>query len=780
MLAIGVSAMLPADSLALSLGRSRGTPLIGKPLDVSVMGTLESAQESTNAQCFEADVFYGDTRLPSGSVRISVDKAVAGNDIFIRVRSTQAVDEPVVTIFLKATCLQLSTRRYVLLSEASTEELSATSLAPAPTPRAVAAATAPLVAPPVLAANPNAAGAQPNLPKSSAVADPNAPLGPRAQRRLLREQAREERRVAAEQARVSKQIVSSTQTIVSSPDEPNSKPRARASVPTKKRATEKSLTAKANGARLELDSADFFVGERSPNLRPSSELLTPLATDPQQRLAAAALWKSLQSDASDALQASNRLTALESELAAMRGDGKRQQAALQALSADLVTARSERYINGFSMTLLAIALLALAGLAYAWAHLKRKASPGSPWWARREAVDSQQVTVKPAKLRAESERKSASGMGFTQDSTNDAMNLMTSLDASDKWEAMDSAGSIGIIDNPRGLAEAKARLNQDMKDADALPISSPDFSASLPGVPRTVNAEELFDIQQQAEFFVSLGQHTQAIDILRNHIREHPETSAMAYLDLFEIYYTLKLTHNYETLRAEFNSAFNGNIPAFEQYNQVGRGLEYYPRALTRIQLLWPSERVLDVIEESVFRKHSETAKDEGAQSGFDLLAYRELLMLHAIIKDVHVPEKQSTARIPPARGNARRAALQTGPQRTLDEPSSDFGITDLDQLPNFEQSMQSMSSSLIDVMSPQNSSVGFNDFGGALDFESIDMPGVQLMEDMLAPSNSGRLGLDINLESIDSSALVVDDMAIDFDIDDAQPLSKKPSIKAS
>jgi hypothetical protein len=771
-LAIVAAAVLATDASALSLGRSRGTPLIGKPLDISVMGTLESAQESANAQCFEADVFYGDTRLPSGVVRINLDKVSAGSDIAIRVRSTQPVDEPVVTIFLKSTCQQLSTRRYVLLSEASTEELFAHSPSTTPAQRTVpfvSSVTAAPATPPV----PSRAVAVAGPAQSNAAVNSNDPLDARAQRRLQRQEARAQRKaIAAEKASLAKRAVKPEQVQATGPSAAGS---ARPSVFSKKQ-----VIAKPKGAHLELDSADFFAGERSPSLRASSELLSPLATDPQQRLAAAALWKSLQADPSDALLASNRLTALETELAAMRSDGKRQQVAMQGLTADLATARSERYVNGFSMALLFITIAALAAVAYGWVRLKRKAGAGSPWWAGREALDSQPfISAKSVKKGTTPARKSAAEMGFMQDSVKSADGLITPLDASDQWENMDSASSIDSV-TPRGLAEAKARLHQDMKDADSLPIASADFSLSIPGMPRTVNAEELFDVQQQAEFFVSLGQHTQAIEILRNHIREYPETSAMAYLDLFEIYHSLKLSHNYETLRADFNRAFNGRIPIFEDYKQVGRGLEYYPRALTRIQLLWPSARVLEVIEESVFRRHTETAEDEGSQSGFDLLAYRELLMLHAIAKDMQTTPTGKA--LSEGAGAALRTAgptsEQTLPIRKREASFSGFLNTDLDQLPTFEQSSQAQSPSLIEVMPPSISNVGFNNKGGVLDFEQIDVPAAHLLEELAPPKASKRLGLDINLEAIDSSpvAATLDDaIGLDFDMDAALHLSKKP-----
>ncbi len=794
LLAIGVASLVPPDAAALSLGRSRGTPLIGKPLDISVMGTLESAQEIANAQCFEADVFYGDTRLPAGTLRISVDKLGAANDIAIRIRSTQPVDEPVVTVFLKATCQQLSTRRYVLLSEASTEEFSAPSAVAAP--RAVPFTPYALAAAPVLAV-PRIAAPEVNLPKSGATPESNAAPSAREERRLLREQLRAERkaREAERKANAAQRVTAARSATASERADTASLaiPAIAAPAATGK-ASKKSEASKTKGARLELDSADFFAGERSPSLRASSELLSPLATDPQQRLAAAALWKSLQADPSEALQANNRLSALESELATMRSDGKRQQAALQSLSADLATARSERYVNGFSIAMLFLALAAIAAAAYAWVRLGStggKTRAGSPWWAGKQAADREfdsedKPFTPPPKTAQLQPRKSAADMGFVSEPGKFSPEVTSPLSPMDQWEALDSSSQAGF-DAPSGMAAARARLQQDMKQGDMLPISSVDFAPSIPGMPRTVNAEELFDVQQQAEFFVSLGQHTQAIEILRSHIREYPETSAMAYLDLFELYHTLKLSHNYETLRADFNRAFNGKIPPFEQYNEVGRGLEYYPRALTRIQLLWPSQRVLEVIEESVFRRHAETAEEEGGQSGFDLLAYRELLMLHAIIKDVHVYEKsnnQSKNSGVKAGTHAPSVGPQGAKKRKLDAPASDFLSTDLDQLPTFDQSAHSLSPSLIEVVPPSANFVGFGDDGGVMEFENmLDVPDAKLQDEIVFPRSSKRMGLDINLETIDPSPLAApaaaqaqEDMAIDFDMDDALVLPKKPN----
>ena len=46
------------------------------------------------------------------------------------------------------------------------------------------------------------------------------------------------------------------------------------------------------------------------------------------------------------------------------------------------------------------------------------------------------------------------------------------------------------------------------------PTAAPAAQAPLHHI---INPEELFDIQQQAEFFVSVGEHDQAVEVLRQH-----------------------------------------------------------------------------------------------------------------------------------------------------------------------------------------------------------------------------------------------------------------------
>jgi hypothetical protein len=126
--------------------------------------------------------------------------------------------------------------------------------------------------------------------------------------------------------------------------------------------------------------------------------------------------------------------------------------------------------------------------------------------------------------------------------------------------------------------------------------------------------------------------------VLRNHISENVQTSALVYLDLFDLYHQLKRQDDYEALRKEFNDRFNSKIPAFGLYDEKSPGLEAYQAALTRIEALWPSRKVLEVIEESIFRQ------PDAGEDAFDLEAYRELLILYAVAREIISPETNPSA----------------------------------------------------------------------------------------------------------------------------------------
>src|SRR5574337_1504793 len=194
---------------------------------------------------------------------------------------------------------------------------------------------------------------------------------------------------------------------------------------------------------------------------------------------------------------------------------------------------------------------------------------------------------------------------------------------------------------------------------------------------RAVNAEELLDIQQQADFFVSLGQHEQAIELLRQHIDDNAGTSPLAYLDLLSIYHRFELHDDYDRLRAEFTRIFNVQVPPFEEFSAVaGAGLEAYPSELARIEALWPTPAVVDLIESFIFNRPDAVAGSSDLEP-FAPEAYRELLLLFAIAKELAGEQGAHTHRVQRA---VAEIAADSVPAATTPPASPRLGIDiDLD-----------------------------------------------------------------------------------------------------
>jgi len=475
------------------------------------------------------------------------------------------------------------------------------------------------------------------------------------------------------------------------------------------------------GPRLQLAPVDL-AAERDPALRASPELLTLPSADAQQRASAAALWQALNAQPQDMVRDSQRLKSLESDVAAMLAQSRKTEQAVTDLRGQLEQARQERYSNWLVYALGAVLLLALLAAGFFWRRDRQHALRLSHWWDK------------------EAGQGKASGFA---DETGPASRSAGLAPA--PMPAVDLNLDALQFESTRKLPASRP----------AEPVDRPEFLPSLgglSGMPRIVNAEELFDVQQQADFFVSLGHPDKAVDVLRLHIMDNVETSALVYLDLFDLYHSLGRKDDYDALRKDFHRMFNAQVPAFDDYAMDTHGLEYYVAALTRIESLWPTPKVLDVLEESIFRK------PDSRSEVFSLAAYRELLLLHSIAKKIVTrPAEPGEGAGAPAPGAPSLAAAL--PQ------ASSFGPTNI--LP--------LSARLQEAPPPLPVALPVV---GAAAFSTEIVPSL----DLTRPPVSPRLGLDIDLSQEEAGdalaplpAIAMTDMApeagdfsnlIEFDLD--------------
>jgi hypothetical protein len=660
---------------ALSLGRVRGTALLGRGLDVSVQATLEAQESTPEATCFAVDLFYGDTRVSPNAISVSPERT-AGGELRIRIRSSVAVDEPVVTLFVRAACAAAVSRRFVLLSETLTEAESgfAPPLAVIPAPPTV---LAPVPAPPPAPRNNSAASASTSSSASSgsanAQAAPSAAAQRQAARRLARERAAQERAQAraAAGAEASPRGVSEVAR------------QARSSVV---RQPEKTKTGKP---RLEVDLLDL-TSSTELNLRGSAELSSAPSDDAAVRRQAQALWRTLNASPEDTLRDNQRLETLENQMRTALEQSKRQSQDIATLSTELQLAQRARYLNPFTLFL---GLLTLAALALSLVLWRRSKSSTQPWWGSGAGQASlqdeehlwehlveadgvtgqpqQTATSKAASIKSTLNREATSASPARSESTGEQtagldtrpgvlgekgaqgplrfvekpaatvdfaappekFNLATAkITPLGTAGAQGRSGNMGRVDStpPPSLMAAAPKAG---KSGNSRGFGHSDFGASMFNSPRVVAAEELFDIQEQADFFMSLDQPEQAIEVLKNHITDNVETSALAYMDLFDIYHRTNRQNDYMVLREEFNRVFNAQVPEFSRYGAASAGLEGFPSVLENIQAGWSKpQQALELIEESIFRQPGQD------QPPLDMQAYRELMLLYAMAKELVRP----------------------------------------------------------------------------------------------------------------------------------------------
>ena len=191
-----------------------------------------------------------------------------------------------------------------------------------------------------------------------------------------------------------------------------------------------------------------------------------------------------------------------------------------------------------------------------------------------------------------------------------------------------SAMGAGPASAPGELTLAQPRLVQATLSGSELGLSTGDFSTGS-GVPqRPVSVEELLDLDQQADFFLALGQAQSAIDLLLSHVRGTGGTRALPYFKLLEIYRQEGDEDAYERTRERFNQRFNAQAPDWSGDLAGGRQLEDYPDVVLRLQRAWPQPmRAVAELESLLLRRAD--------LEPFDLPAYRDVLMLHALVRDM-------------------------------------------------------------------------------------------------------------------------------------------------
>ena len=561
-------------SHALTLGRARGAAIVAQPLSISI-AVSANADEDVSDLCFDADVFYGESKVEGAKVTVTSDAPVSGQNWLVRIASRLPVDEPVVTVYLRSTCAGKASRRYVLLADVAPDGMSAVTMLPA-TPAASVSSSKSL-------------GAWVDKPAATVGPLPATAQGPGAKK--VRERAVPEKSVAAASGRV-----------------PSSK------------------SAVSSKSRLKLAPLDLSV-ERDPTLSSTPELLSTPTDDPQKRGEAIALWRALNLTPEDVMRDSARLQGLEATVRQLGDVSKSSQRQMQELKVGLERAERERYTNPVVLALGGVLLVVLAGGVWLFRRQQQAGRSSAAWWRS----DSEMPLPADAVVKVNDAAIASNGVVSV---------VAGSVVSREAQATIPPASSVDIdIDlhldvdlpiapgAPVGSFSKPAHATAPPKSAaSSSTMGLRDFMPSMSGSLRAMNTQEMLDIRQQAEFFMTLGQYDDAIALLEGHIADAPDANPAVYLDLLKIFHTLSRKEAFDRYRAEFNAIFTGQVADYKDFTKPSEGLEVYPELCAHLAKLWPSREALEFMEDCLVRKpHS------AATMLFELEAFKELLMLHGV-----------------------------------------------------------------------------------------------------------------------------------------------------
>jgi pilus assembly protein FimV len=588
---------------ALNLGKGALGSTLGQPLSFSVNVNSEP-EEGITPECVSAEVYSGDSKLAPGAVRISSDGASGATQFTVRVSTNTVIDEPVVTVAVALGCPTRVTRRFILF-----------------------------VDPPLVTNNaevPAGEGFR-SLPADSANAFPTPISRPAAS--SARSAASATRPVPTVNADTVSRPQRRNITPVPVPQGAASLKPALQRPPALAKATAPVVAA----PRLKLDSAPRAVMPPLPSASSASLLAEALAA----RVAADAASASAASAsaASSALQeaevrAARRVAALEDSLQKLKAEAQASRKSLEALQATVREADGRKTSSVLVWGLGALAAaLAAAVAALLWLQARRRRNPS--WWTGGAAEPHPLQggrSVSPESRNSRSMTDAAEpgfGAPAFAPSQRDSFTVASG-------PAPLTSSAAPARSNAAAVSSLAAGLGASTAAASTAKVKSNDDLSAV-GSTRELSVEELIDLEQQADFFVVLGQDEAAIDLLMTHVRSTGGLSPMPYMKLLEIYRRLGNHEAYERIRDRFNQRFNGDIPSAEVDPAEGRSITDYPDTLGELIAVWPTPfKAVDTLGRWLARSDSDAP---GGSLTFDLPAYSELLFLHSLARDLSARE---------------------------------------------------------------------------------------------------------------------------------------------
>jgi pilus assembly protein FimV len=598
-LALGSTMLVASGGVqALGFGRVVNVSSLGQPLNFAATVRLDG-DESLTIECVSVEVIAGESRLPPGAIRVAVRPGADPSERLIRVSTLNQIEEPIVTVNVTAGCQPQLTRSFVTLIDPPVLNFARTQPDAAPAPSLPPVQPDSPVSPVVAAAQSN----QPVPAPVQAAPRPEASARPLPARTAIASVPRQVREVPPDAAPRPRRPATTTPTRAAAvrPEAGSARLRLDAATgvrPASKASAPATVTAAAAPATVAATAAAAAVVASAPVPAPAASAIAAAASAP----ASAAVAVAAISEAEQ-----KRMAALEESLVRLRESNEATQKALALLQARLQTAETDRFANPL--------VYGLAGLSALLALLV-----GFLWWRQSQARGGSQWWIAPAAASGPVPARASAPQRPVKEALSGASKVETEPAVMD-----DRSGSDSLDEVPPPRIIPPALPNRQVPAS--MTVAAP---AEPPAQRRELSVEELIDLEQQAEFFVVLGQDEAAIDLLMGHVRSSGGVSPLPYLKLLEIYRRRGDREPYERIRERFNQRFNAYAPEWGTDLLLGKALDDYPQMLMKLQRFWDEPaRVTELLDGALMRT-------EGlATESYDLPAYRELLFLYSIARDL-------------------------------------------------------------------------------------------------------------------------------------------------
>lgn len=649
---VGLALLMAGQTAsALGLGRVSTLSYLGNPLEfnVAVTGT---AADALSPDCISADVLAGDTRVPQEMVRVRINRNADGSPTSLRIVTGMRIDEPIASVELVLDCGTRVTRRYVVFVDPPLVTMAQSSggdgaeaIAPTPPRRSAAARDGGSGA--RRARTPRAAEGS-----SSIQAGGTGTASAARQRRIARAEAARAARAAAPVGESGSRLKLESAAAV------------RAGAPVK----ERSLAATGGAASGPAGGAGAAIGSGVAATVAAANAAASGAAGAAGAASAASAAGGLVGELAaraeaDALAlATERMKALEDRMTRLVNDNKSMQKSMQDLQAQLARAEASRYANPLVYGLVAALVgLLLAVLALLWrqANMRRESD-----WMKAAAADtgSGEARAEPRVAARSMVTPSSRAGAAAPNAALPAAAAAAAASSSPRLVGEETAPSATLLPSRSEADEpalpAAGAVVAAIPAAAPPPPVGPHESTSVFDPRREVSVEELIDLEQQADFFVVLGQDDAAIDLLMGHVQGTGGASPLPYLKLLEIHRRRDEHEAYDRVRDRFNRRFGAFAPEWDDHSGHDRALEAYPAVIERLESVWPEpNQAMEALAGLLFQR-------DPASPTFDLPAYGELLFLYSLARERAEHE-------PPAEGVDLLLPLDDGPPASGIRPGS-------------------------------------------------------------------------------------------------------------